>query len=75
MATDNVIFDMGDCYCRNLGKIKREEHNMGTKLIVKLVGGVLAIIGAGTLVLRHPVEVGILVVGVVAYYVADKYLI
>ena len=48
---------------------------MGTKLIVKLVGGVLAIIGAGTLVLRHPVEVGILVVGVVAYYVADKYLI
>jgi len=48
---------------------------MGTKLIVKLVGGVLAILGAGLLVFGHPIEVGLLVVGAIAYYVADKYLI
>ena len=47
---------------------------MNTKLIGKLVGIVLFVIGTGTLVIRHPVEVGILVVGAVVYYVADKYL-
>ena len=62
----------------NLDTLKfegKEIIKMGTKLIVKLIGGVLAIVGAGTLVIRHPVEVGILVIGAVAYYVADKYLI
>lgn len=47
---------------------------MGTKIITKIAGIILFVIGAGALVIQHPVEVVILIVGAGVYYVADKYL-
>lgn len=47
---------------------------MTTKTIVKIAAIAVAAIGAVSLVSQHPVLVITMVVGVAAFYVAEKYL-
>ena len=47
---------------------------MGTKLIVRIAGVAVFALGAGLMVTRHPILVALMVIGAVAYYVADRIL-
>lgn len=47
---------------------------MSTQNIVKAVGIASAVIGLLTLVANHPILVAMIVIGVAAFYVADRIL-